>query len=297
MKKYKIKNPFKLTQASVDFNADMMPKNRKEVFFDVVKLHWREFLLYGLLVFAFTLPINLLIWFSDIRELILMQGFDSLSPENQMEIRAELMGLSNAVALWRIPCLLIFAVFLSGLLRVIRQFAWMENVYFKTELFDGIKQNIKQTALIMLVFGISSYITTLINNFAVAYSGNAEIVFMLVPMALLLLFIIPICSYALVASVIYSGLFFSHIKVGIVLLSKNPLKTYIAYILCALPYILCLIPNLVFHLIGSIIGSFATPFILLVWMLFSLDMLDKDINPEYFPALVGRGINAESDEE
>ena len=53
-------------QAKDNYTHDMLPSNRREVFFDVVKLQWRALLLLGILVLLFAMPLQLLPWQTNI---------------------------------------------------------------------------------------------------------------------------------------------------------------------------------------------------------------------------------------
>lgn len=56
---------FKPKIAKTDYTEAMLPHTRKEVFFDVVKLHFRELILCGVIVFAFSLPMHILTLLED----------------------------------------------------------------------------------------------------------------------------------------------------------------------------------------------------------------------------------------
>ncbi len=284
-----MKNPFRIKIAKQDFTSEMMPKNRRELFFDILKLHWQEFILYGFIALLFALPYHFFVIFEDFGTALIYSGFDGMTEQGRLEALEMIRSIKATNSLMTIPCLIVFGIFLAGILRVVRQFSWMENMYFRVDFFSGIKQNVKQTLLICLVFGVLQSVCVVMLGFSYRFSEREDTMLMLVPTALLLL-IIPIFVYSLIVSSIYSGSLMQSFKVGVILFSKNMGKTYLAYILSFVPFVFLFIPNMVCHLIGAVIGSLVFPFLLLGWYLLTLEFLDKDINPDYFPELLGRGI-------
>jgi len=66
---------FKPKTAKKDFEKAMLPQNRRQVFLDVVSLHWGKLFLLGLLCFPFSLPLHIVTVLQDIYALrILQQG-------------------------------------------------------------------------------------------------------------------------------------------------------------------------------------------------------------------------------
>ena len=82
---------FRTKKASSDFTADMLPKTRKALFFDVVKLQWQNLLLCGLILVIFGIPLLLSLGVEDIFVMSLSQSVD-LSDETQL-LQAGLAGI------------------------------------------------------------------------------------------------------------------------------------------------------------------------------------------------------------
>ena len=59
---------FKIRKAKVDWTAEMLPRNRKELFFDIFKLHFFNFLYYGLFLLILSFPMHLLALVNDLYE-------------------------------------------------------------------------------------------------------------------------------------------------------------------------------------------------------------------------------------
>jgi hypothetical protein len=75
--------------------------------------------------------------------------------------------------------------------------------------------------------------------------------------------------------------------VGAVMAFKTPIKSLGMIVLFILPFSLAMIPNIVCHVIGGLIGSFCLPVVLLAFYLFALDRFDELVNKTKFPELVG----------
>ncbi len=282
---------FKSKSAKSDYTEAMLPHNRKQVFFDVFKLNWKQFLLFGLLIFLFSFPMHTLSFAEDMYNSVITKDLHLLSEEEQLSVYFQLLGLENLRGFLNIFSFLILSAGLSGLIRVIRQYAWEENVVFSVDFFRGIKQNIGQMLLLGLTVGVINALSVFLYNLAIVNSeanGTASVV-MLLLVGFSVFIGIPTAAYATVAAAIYSNKFHHNIIIGFTMLAKAPLKTYGMLICCFIPFIPQMLNNFYCHLIGRIIGCFFAPFVMLMWFLFAMNIFDKYVNEERFPALVGRG--------
>lgn len=158
------------------YTQNMLPQNRKEIFFDVIHLQWRNLLLLGLILLLFALPLLL----STIAEDIYIPNFyasvDPDTTEQQMEAAYALAYWEIGRSLVNTLLLVLFSVAVSGVCRIIRQYAWEENVHIPTDFVKGIKDNIMQMAFsiytqaplkTLLAFGCCAlvYVPSRIPNF------------------------------------------------------------------------------------------------------------------------------------
>ncbi len=273
--------------ASVPFTRQMLPQNRRQVYWDVMKLHWRSFLAYGVLLVVFAAPGILFNLMEDLQVAGLTENF--AQAENQEAIHLQVAALRNTHALLNVPCILLLAVYLSGMIRVIRQHGWIENVFFSADFGKGVRQNLLHTGAVAVIVSVIYVIAAYCWNL-LALSNSQQISMLLViPMAALVFVALPIAGYALVCIGIYSNRLSQNLLTGFALMAKHPLKTLAVTALCLLPFAVQLLPNLVAHLLGGILGCMCTPFLLLAWFLHTSDLLDRDLNHKFFPELVGRG--------
>ena len=77
----------KIKVAESDFLPEMLPKNRKEVFFDCLKMRYPVFLWAGIVLFLCSLPVCLLLLFRDFQIYGLYASFQSGEiSENELSV-------------------------------------------------------------------------------------------------------------------------------------------------------------------------------------------------------------------
>lgn len=141
--------------AKTDFSEQNLPHNRKEVFFDCVKLYWQKLLLLGLIMLACAVP---LLTVSAVCDTV-QQGLSRQLEDgviDKVAYKGQAAWLRFAEALIDIPCFVIVCVGLSGAVRVTRQMIWAEPLFFANDFADGIKQN-------WLTFCLCGFLVSLLN--------------------------------------------------------------------------------------------------------------------------------------
>lgn len=272
---------FSITPASRSYTANMLPKNRKEVFFDILRLHWGKFLGMGSLIFLFSLPIHFCAFFCN---------FLAASYENSEEaIDVFSFQLQNLRMIINIPLLMLLAVPFAGIMRILRQYAWEENVFFFYDFSKGIRQNLGQTLAIALIGGCTFMLSAVCFRMASSAGGVAAYI-ACIPMGIFSLLIFPLCSYTVSAIPVYSNSLLRNFKAALLVYSKKPLQTLgVSACLCAV-FLLSYIPNVYVSLFGRIVGSFSVPVILFAWNLFCYDGFDQFINIHEHVELVKKGL-------
>lgn len=287
---------FRPKPAKKEYEPSMLPKNRKEVFFDVIKLNWGKFLLYGCLVLLLSLPLHA----TDLIGFVYNKNIQSAYYSHKIN-RTEMLSLvcssAETLALVDIVLCVIFAVGFSGLAHVMRQHGWEESVYFRHEYIKGIKQNAGSFALLGLLVGIIRFACVWFEYYMLAQDVNAYLIVGYVPFAVFAIFLAPPAAYLTVCVPIYGVKFHQNFKTALMLYFKSFFKTALAVIICAIPFIVQMIPNFYCHLIGRIVSSLAVPFIMLGWFLFTFNRLDETINKKLYPQLIGKGIYKEVKKE
>lgn len=281
--------------AKTAFTKSMLPHNRRELFFDVVKLHYIELICLGLALFVFALPLIANVLVTDFYTAQLSGAVpDAEIPER---ILAEIVIVGNTSAFIAIPLMTILFVGVAGLLRVIRQYAWGEVVFLYRDFTIGIKQNVKQTALLGALVGVIIAGCTYLQNVADWNNDTSAYYFSSAAGAIALLFLAPIGCYMLVCISIYGNSFAQNFQQCIALYMKAPIKSILMMVLCWGVFLLLTIPNTVVRFGALICGILCSPFLLLGWYLFVYDQLDRYVNMEKHPSIVNKGIYVINKEE
>lgn len=280
--------------ASRDFTENMMPHTRKEVFFDVWKMHWFNLLKLGFLLLIAFLPALMLHITCDAYEAKIMAEIGMhASPEMVGEIRASAIAFRSTTNFILVPLYMLFSVVLAGSLRVIRQYAWEEVVFFWRDLWVGIKQNWKQIIGLAFLIGLQNAIAQLMNSIGAITQDTALKIAAGIFGGVTWLVCSPIYAYMLVEISIYSNTFIQNLKAAFALFAKAPLKTLLILLSLIAVFLIGLLPHFIYHMISQIVGILLLPIFLLIWFLFASAQLDKHINPIYFPEIVGRGLYQE----
>ncbi len=279
------------------FTRAMLPATRKEVFFDVLKLHYVELISLGLILFAFALPLiaNLLV--SDLYSAQLSSSLE------HTQLQAEIKQLVRESALVRIttalvsiPLLTLLFVGVSGVLRVVRQYAWEENVFLFRDFILGIRQNGKQTALLGAAGGCVAALYVYLQSMAELNASPQQYYMASALGTVGFLFLLPIAAYMLVCISLYGNTFLQNFAQAFVLYMKAPVKTVTAVFCCFGMPVFWVIPNTTLHFALMIVFATALPTVLLGWYLFSYDQLDKYVHAEKHPDLVGKGLYQNEEE-
>lgn len=281
----------KYRRAASDYTETMLPQTRREVFSDVFKLHWFDLLKLGLLLLASFLPLLMLSLTNDLYEARLLAELpETASAEAAQAAAAAVLSFQSTSALLGILCYLVIAVAFSGALRVIRQLAYEEVLFFRRDFLTGIRQNVKPILLIALLMGLQKFIGIYLSGSGQLAQGSAVGFVGAVFNALSLLVFLPIWAYMTVLTAIYDNTFRQNFKLAFTLYAKAIGRTLLLLLVLGLLFALSVLPYMLAHLLGKALGALLLPTLLLIWFLFVLHQLDMYINPIFFPELVGKGL-------
>lgn len=279
----------KTKKAVKDFEQSMLPQTRRAVFFDVVKLQWSKLLLLALILLISALPLLLIAVYED--SYILTASEDPSIP--QETIPALIAPLHIFCGVLSSPCLFLFFLGLSGVIRVVRQLAWEENAMVFPDFMIGFRQNWKQFLPTGVLFGLSYTLAKTGWHSALATQANSVWIQGIV-LGLLIFLIAPLVCCCIVVIAVYNNRFWDNLKLAAYVYLKNPIKTVGGMLLAFGPSVaVWVIPHLQLHLIGSIPAIMVFTLGLLGWVLFIYNQLDKHYNAQQYPELVGKGINGQ----
>ena len=268
-----------------EFKESDLPHNRKEVFFDTLKVRFLLYVEIGFVLFLFLLPflgVNLY------GKLLIA----SFLEEHGMteEAISESQQMKTIITLFYIPTFMIFSIGLSGVMKVIRQLIWGEGVVFKDDFISGIKQNYIPFLSTFLLFGLVYTFDTFIASLKLEYEFIVYI-----PYGVTFVFIIPLFMYILTQSVLYSNKYTTYFKNSVYFFIKTvPVSLLFTLILLILIYPVnsSYLPYLwLQYTIISISIILLLPFFLSAKMLYDFSIYDKYINIKDYPEYVDKGIN------
>ncbi|MBO6280633.1 MAG: hypothetical protein J6M95_03530 [Bacilli bacterium] len=276
----------KTKKAKNDFLQSDLPSNRKEVFFDSIKLRYGLIFKIGLMMLLFSLPLLVVLFFKDSYLISIESSLSkgSISQESYNEMYKMICRIAYAVC---VPCFVIFSIGLAGSLRVIRQLAWGEGVFFIQDFLDGIKANYKHYLIYSLLFGVMHYLGRM------AILIDIDLTFIKVlPLIIILSVFLPVMLFGIFQSQIYTNKIWQELKNGAILYIKTFFTTFLALIIICIPIAFAFI-NLFFikMLVMILYFVFVVPFILLGEFLYFNSVFDKYINKNNYPDIYGKGIN------
>jgi len=133
-----------------DFTPDQLPANRFDLFFEMMRIRFSGLITMNLVSVLFALPA--LVW-SVISYSVLVYNM-----EQQTDAAQTVAALDPTVLLYlvgMIPCLMLIAVFNSGVFYILRNWARDQHTFTFSDFKDAVKANWKQSLLLGLINGLS----------------------------------------------------------------------------------------------------------------------------------------------
>ena len=271
-------------KATHDFNINDLPQNRKEVFFDCLKMRYGIIVSLGLMCVLFALPFVICLLFRDISLSSLLA--DIANQEYEKEQGYQLFySLKITYSVVIVPCLVILGIGLSGVMYIIRQLVWYEGLFFFSDFFEGIKKNWKAYTASFFTLGVYYVELTMLS-----YQQVSELWYgIYLGAGFLLLF--PIALFILLMSLIYKFSFRGSVRNAFLLYMRSVPKTLLAELSIVLTFTALGITHVLFKYVALLVMMFfLLPPILMGVSLYGFSLFDEHINKEQYPELVNRGI-------
>ena len=271
--------------SSVDFNKAMLPHNRKELFFDIIKNHYRTLMVIGLILLLSSIPLLVISFLSDYQLSVLTADF--LNGKYQEDVyRQNYISYSFYMNLFKAIALAILGVGVGSIIKVIKSLCYLEPVFLGYDLKSGLKNNWLSMSILFFIVGIFNATTMLLVStvdIPIVIGITISIIFIILYPPLML--VIPHIG-------IYTNKFHKRIFRSFFMYVKYFLPTLGIYILTGLPFLLFLIPNIIIkYIVFVVLCIFWIPISYLILFLFSSHVFDACINKYHFPDLVDKGIN------
>ena len=281
---------FRKKYSATDCSVNDLPHNRKEVFFDVLRLHFFDLIKCGAILLIFALPLIAAIIYADIVVADFSERVREMTESELIldEIKA-MIAFDNTIALIEIPLFAVLFIGFAAVARIIRQYAFLENVYIRYDFKEGLKQNVVQMIILGCILGFLHFISGAIRNYlAMAFIGSEQY-FTIIPSVIFVTIFVPVIIFTAVCITIYNNGFLLNLRIGFVIYGDNILKTILLLIVSTIPFGLLLIPNIIVKIASYLVIVMISPIPMLGWWLVSYNYLDKRINNINHIELIGKG--------
>ena len=270
--------------AKKDFSESDLPSNRFELFFDILKNHYRTLLGASLLFLLFLLPLLMVQFFLDLRGASLFLSFEAGEIAEADYLSQK--GYIDSASLILFPIgMAIASIGLSGIARIIKRLCFLEPVFFFDDFKRGIKENGAHFA--MMVFAFSALVSLalfVLSQFPGSLLGA-------LPIGIVMLFVYPVALIFLPASSFYTMKFAPAVGLSfrVMLRSYGIVLPYLFVFL--IPFGLQFVPDVVLrYLLLGVTGIFSSA-ALVALFLFAFSRFDKYINKTRYPEWVDKGIH------
>ena len=282
IKRYKI--------AEQDFDASMLPQTRKAIFFDVLKLQWRKLLILGAIAVLLAIPVVILKLLRDGYAIGLYYTLEGATQEAKIQGDFQLLWVDFCKSALQIIPFMICGVGLGGIVRVLRQFAWAENVHIPSDFGKGLKDNLRQMLALSFLTGAILALCHFLYYLAAVYQTDKMWMFCIIPIGFSALFVLPVFLVSIVMIPVYNNSLFQIFRMAFFVYLKGFFKVLLGAVLTVALPVLGMLPNTFCHFVFGLLSAIVGPIILLGCTLFCYNQLDKEINPLICPELIGRGI-------
>lgn len=260
---------------------NQLPHNRFQVFADRLKVHWIRFLSCGLLLIVFLLPLFAVGVYADLTAASLQNSL-SANEITRQDYNSSILTLQLFASLANIVGWLVFAAGLAGVMRLIRQTAWSQQVLFWKDFALGVKQNVRGYLLLFFVVGLLNAFNTVVMQM---YDG----VLQFLPLCLYTFVLLPIIMHALVQLSIYNHKLWDILSTSAFVYVKT-VPISILFSVLFMSYGLFDMLSFAAGYMLKLLFVLVLPVGILAWILYCCCALDKYVNAQNYPNLVDKGV-------
>ena len=276
-------------QSKTEFQSNLLPHNRKQVFWDVIKLHWRTLLLLSLVLLVGVLPLLACLFIRDQYALTLTVKVNN----GTMSVEDRLATLKYAHLICAGACwlsLYILAIAVCIVCRFIRQLVWYEPIFTKEDLGLALKNGYKAAAICATFGGI----IIVVQKATLFVSDNIFV--QIIPVAIFIPFLALPLLLAFVQSTMYLGKFSQMLKNAMLMYLKEAPIVLLFGLLLFTPLLFTMWEQLLivkYIVLIVYLFLFEVPFIMMFYLGCN-HIFDKYINKEQFPQIYKKGLYVES---
>ena len=260
----------------------MLPHNRKEVFFDL--LRHRKMTLFALSCFTFMFFIPLavdLLFFNYLESIAIADGKDEY-----------LFSLVFYSMLIMIPCMIIGFLGFAGAFYTAKKLVWQEGTMFASDFFQGIKENWGRAILNGLIFGIILFGFVIGGSYLLIFQQAQPILVGIGIGALTLFFLVfgMMTVLNFTQDVYYSNPFVYTLKNSFLFIGLLNWRIILLFILSTGGIIALCCFNMILMAVALFLFAILNSVVVVLYTLMSHYAFDKYINAENYPDMVGKGL-------
>lgn len=259
-----------------------LPKNRKEVFFDLLK--HRKMTLFALSCFTFMFFIPLAV------DLLYFNFLESAAiSAEKYEYLFSLVFYSMAIM---VPCMMIGFLGFAGAFYTAKKIVWQEGTMFASDFFQGIKENWGRAVLNGLLFGVILFGFVIGGSYLLIFQ-QASPILVGVGIGALTLFLLVfgmITVLNFTQDVYYSTPKMQTLKNSFCFVGLLNWRILLVFVFSTGVVITLSCFNMITLAIGLFLFSITNSVAIILYTLMSHYAFDKYINVEQYPDMVGKGL-------
>lgn len=273
---------------SDDFSIDDLPLTRRKQFFDILKNDWKTLLFVGLILLFVSLPyltIDVIHWF--IKANLATQLYSDGGTMETVNQALKLTEILYEACL--VPASLLIAIPLAGTARILKRLVHGEGVLFKDDFFEGVKINVWQFLLLMLIYSVLRFLS----QFVYIMTSDIEIISMIslgVSMGILYVLFVPILLFMFAQSAIYKIKFWMNFKNSYQLAINSILVMVLFSFMIFGVYFMRYINHPILRVGLDALLILLSPLYLLSLSLFTMSKFDLFINKDNYKDIYRKGL-------
>ena len=259
-----------------------LPRNRKEVFFDLLKNRKMNLFAFSSYTIIFFIPLAV--------DLFLFNFFESAAIAADKS--DQLFSLVFYSMLIMLPCMLIGFIGLAGAFYTAKKMVWQEGISLASDFFQGIKENWRQAILNGFIFGLFLFGMVVGSLYLVIYMQSQPILLGVGIGALILFFLMfgMVIALNFTQMVYYDNGFLPTTKNSFCLLGVLNWKVFVLFLLSTGGVIALCCFNLITLAIGMLLFAILNSVVIVLYTLISHRGFDQFINKEHYPEMVNKGL-------
>ena len=259
-----------------------LPRNRKEVFFDLLKTRKMTLFAFSCYTFMFFIPLAVdLFIFNNLENYLISQG----------DIQGTLTLIIYSMIIM-LPCMVIGFLGFAGAFYTAKRMVWQEGISLAHDFFKGIKESWKHAVINGIIFGLVLFALIVGGTLLSMTSGLNPVVKGIGIGALILFFLVfgMVIALNFTQCVYYENSFSVTLKNSFSFLGLLNWKILLVFLFSTGVVVTLGLFNLLTLAIGLILFAFTNSVVIILYTLISHSAFDKYINKEHYPEMVNKGL-------